>query len=142
MIVSKTWCHPVFVCISSWRRLYSEFRVRGRGCNASAHSSNSSLDAQKQELARELVLFNSVFCPGFQKGRVPSEKGTRVVNGRSKGHFSAVNGPSKGHFSMVNGRKRALLTSALEWHNKRCTAQSTLCVGNKKGKTELKAMCD
>ena len=35
--------------------------------------------------------------------------------------------------------KRALLTkSALEWLNKRCTAQSTLCVGNKKGKTELK----
>ena len=29
----------------------------------------------------------SMFCPGFQKGRVPSEKGT----------FSAVNGPSKGH---------------------------------------------
>ena len=29
----------------------------------------------------------SVFCPGFQKGRVPSEKGT----------FSAVSGPSKGH---------------------------------------------
>ena len=29
----------------------------------------------------------TVFCPGFQKGRVPSEKGT----------FSAVNGPSKGH---------------------------------------------
>ena len=28
------------------------------------------------------------------------------------------------------------------WLNKRCTAQSTLCVGNKKGKTELKAMCD
>ena len=26
---------------------------------------------------------NSVFCPGFQKSRVPSEKGT----------FSAVNGP-------------------------------------------------
>ena len=45
--------------------------------------------------------------------------------------------------SAVNGRKRALLTkSALEWHNKRCTAQSTLCVCNKKGKTELKAMCD
>ena len=59
-----------------------------------------------------------------------------------KGHFSAVNGPSKGHFSAVNGWKRALLTkSALEWLNKRCTAQSTLCVGNKKGKTELKAMC-
>ena len=48
-----------------------------------------------------------------------------------------------GMISAVNGRKRALLTkSALEWHNKRCTAQSTLCVGNKKGKTELKAMCD
>ena len=81
-MISKTWRHiipmvfQVFVCISSWRRLYSEFRVRGRGCNASAHSSNSSLDAQKQELARELVLFNSVFCPGFQKGRMPSEKGT------------------------------------------------------------------
>ena len=30
---------------------------------------------------------SAVFCPGFQKGRVPSENGT----------FSAVNGPSKGH---------------------------------------------
>ena len=29
----------------------------------------------------------SVFCPGFQKGRVPFEKGP----------FSAVSGPSKGH---------------------------------------------
>ena len=29
----------------------------------------------------------AVFCLGFQKGRVPSEKGT----------FSAVSGPSKGH---------------------------------------------
>ena len=29
----------------------------------------------------------TVFCPGFQKGRVPFEKGT----------FSAVSGPSKGH---------------------------------------------
>ena len=47
----------------------------------------------------------------------------------------------KGHFSAVNWRKRALFTkSALEWHNKRCTAQFTLCVGNKKGKTELKAV--
>ena len=40
----------------------------------------------------------SVFCPGFQKGRVPSQKGT----------FSAMNGLSKGHFSAVNGLKRAL----------------------------------
>ena len=42
----------------------------------------------------------------------------------------------QGMNSAVNGRKRALLLvltkSALEWHNKRCTAQSTLCVGNKK----------
>ena len=49
----------------------------------------------------------------------------------------------KGIISVVNGRKRALLTSSsLEWHNKRGTAQSTLCVDNKKDKTELKAMCD
>ena len=40
----------------------------------------------------------AVFCPGFQKGRVPSQKGK----------FSAVNGLSKGHFSAVNGLKRAL----------------------------------
>ena len=33
-----------------------------------------------------LVLLQQ-FCPGFQQGRVPSEKGT----------FSAVSGPSKGH---------------------------------------------
>ena len=75
---------------------------------------------------------------------MPSQKGT----------FSAVSGPSKGHnyrgelkkngiISTVNGRQRVLLTkSALEWHNKRGTAQSTLCVDNKKGKTKLKAMCD
>ena len=46
----------------------------------------------------------SVFCPDFQKGRVPSEKGTlnSAVNGPSKGHFSVVNGPSKGNFSAVN----------------------------------------
>ena len=30
-------------------------------------------------------LAEAVFCPGFQKGRLPSEKGT----------FSAVSGPSK-----------------------------------------------
>ena len=64
---------------------------------------------------------NAVFCPGFQKGRVPSEKGTfsavnglskghfSAVNGLSKGHFSTVNGPSKGHFSAVKGRIGALL---------------------------------
>ena len=40
----------------------------------------------------------TVFGPGFQKGRVPSQKGT----------FSAVNGLSKGHFSAVNGLKRAI----------------------------------
>ena len=55
-------------------------------------------------------LFNTcrettVFCPGFQKGRVPSQKG-RVPS--QKGTFSAVNGLSKGHFSAVNGLKRAL----------------------------------
>ena len=71
-----------------------------------------------------------------------------------KGIFSAVSGPSKGHnlfgelkkkgiISAVNVIKRALLTkSALEWHNKRGTAQSTLCMDNKKDKTEVKAMCD
>ena len=36
---------------------------------------------------QRIILVNSVFCQGFQKGRVPSEKGT----------FSAVSGPSKGH---------------------------------------------
>ena len=40
----------------------------------------------------------AVFCPGFQKGRVPSQKGK----------FCAVNRLSKGHFSAVNGLKRAL----------------------------------
>ena len=34
----------------------------------------------------------TVFCPGFQKGRVPSEKGI----------FSPVSGPSKGPISTVN----------------------------------------
>ena len=36
---------------------------------------------------RLIWLSVAVFCPGFQKGRVPSEKGT----------FSAVNGSTKGH---------------------------------------------
>ena len=38
-------------------------------------------------LVTQFVTCDPVFCPGFQKGRVPSEKGT----------FSAVSGPSKGH---------------------------------------------
>ena len=37
-------------------------------------------------------------------------------------------------------KKGTTKKSALEWLNKRCTVQSTLCVANKKGKTELKAM--
>ena len=45
-------------------------------------------------------------------------------------------------FINIDNCERPLTKSALEWFNKRCTAQSTLCVGNKKGKTELKAMCD
>ena len=36
---------------------------------------------------RRIHKATSVFCPGFQKGMVSSEKGT----------FSAVNGPTKGH---------------------------------------------
>ena len=87
---------------------------------------------------------NAVFCPGFQKGRVPSEKGTfSAVSEPSKGHNLRGELKKKGIISAVNGRKRELLTkSVLESHNKRCTAQSTQCVDNKKGKRELKAMCD
>ena len=52
----------------------------------------------------------SVFCPGFQKGRVPSEKGTfSVVNGPSKGHHQRGERKKKGTISAVNGTKRALL---------------------------------
>ena len=94
---------------------------------------------------RLLVLTTtSVFCPGFQKGRVPSERGTLARwTDRQKDTLARWTDRQKGIISAVNGWKRALLTkSALEWLNKRCTAQSTLCVGNKKGKTELKAMCD
>ena len=58
---------------------------------------------------------------------------------RQKGTISAVNWRKGHNYSPVN-RRRALLTkNAVEWHNKRGTAQSTLCVGNKNGKTELKA---
>ena len=76
---------------------------------------------KKQKNIDIVDIYISVFCPGFQKGRVPSQKGTfsavnglskghfSAVNGLSKGHFSAVNGPSKGHFSAVKGRIGALL---------------------------------
>ena len=50
-------------------------------------------------MTRYHMLLYAVFCPGFHKGRVPSQKGT----------FRAVNGPSKGHISAVNGRKGAQL---------------------------------
>ena len=51
-----------------------------------------------------------MFCTGFQKGRVPSQKGIfRAVNGLSKGHFSAVNGLLKGHFSAVKDRQEGNL---------------------------------
>ena len=64
---------------------------------------------------------------------------------------SAVNGPDRqnGTISVVNWRKRAQLawwtgekcTINMWMDNERGTAQSTLCVDNKKDKTEL-AMCD
>ena len=65
-----------------------------------------------------------------------SEKGTlSAVSGPSKGHNYRGELTKKGIISAVNGRKRRLLTkSALEWHNKRGTAQSTLCMDNKNGK--------
>ena len=53
----------------------------------------------------------SVFCPGFQKGRVPSEEGTfSAVNGTSKGHNQRGERKKKGTISVVNGTKRGLLT--------------------------------
>ena len=75
---------------------------------------------------------------------MPSEKGTfSAVSGPSKGYNLRGELKKKGIISVANERKRALLTkSALEWQNKRGIAQSTLCVDNKEGKTELKAMCD
>ena len=52
-----------------------------------------------------------MFCPGFQKGRVPSEKGTfSAVSGPSKGYNLRGERKKKGTISAVNGRKRALLT--------------------------------
>ena len=52
------------------------------------HAEQILIDSLKSIVETRFVCLHiSVFCPGFQKGRVPSEKGT----------FSAVNGPSKGH---------------------------------------------
>ena len=49
----------------------------------------------------------SVFCPGFQKGRVPSEKGTfSAMNGASKGHNQRGELEKKGTISAVNGREK------------------------------------
>ena len=70
----------------------------------------------------------------FKIGRVPSENGTfSAVNGPSKGTISVVNWRKRALITAVNGRKRALLTRWMD--NKRDTAQSTLCVDNKKDKT-------
>ena len=56
-------------------------------------------------------VIGTVFCPGFQKGRVPPEKGTfSAVNGPSKGHHWRNERKIKGTISAVNGIKRALLT--------------------------------
>ena len=70
-----------FVCV--------QFKMAAESCSGLLAQSDRYLFKIKQ---------HTVFCPGFQKGRVPSQKGT----------FSAVNGLSKGHFSAVNGLKRAL----------------------------------
>ena len=79
----------------------------------------------------------------FKRAGCHLKKGTfSAVSGQSKGHNYHGELKKKGIISTVNGRKRALLTkSVLEWHNKRGTAQSTLCVDNKMAK-QLKAMCD
>ena len=52
----------------------------------------------------------TVFCPGFQKGRVPFENGTfSAVNGPSKGHNERGERNKKGTISAVHGRKMAHL---------------------------------
>ena len=64
------------------------------GCGPTVVSKGGGVQIDRQRETASLYSrsaltrrYNTVFCPGFQKGRVPSEKGT----------FSAVNGPSKGH---------------------------------------------
>ena len=52
----------------------------------------------------------NLFSPVFQKGRVPSEKGTySAVNGPSIGHNYCGELEKKGTISTVNGRKREQL---------------------------------
>ena len=46
----------------------------------------------------------TVFCPGFENGRVPSEKGQNQRGERNK----------KGTVNAVNGTKTALLTRSME----------------------------
>ena len=72
----------------------THFTIFGPQCSAHNYSSCTiRLNGQDIKHVNECKFLgiyldtHSVFCPGFQKGRVPSEKGT----------FSAVNGPSKGH---------------------------------------------
>ena len=51
-----------------------------------------------------------MFCPGFQKGRVPSEKGTFSAVNEEKWHNQRSELNKKGTINAVNGTKRALLT--------------------------------
>ena len=67
----------------------NEFQAVNRGYRSNLpHMNENMFTALSLVFIRILTMKPiTVFCPGFQKGRVPSEKGT----------FSAVNGPSKGH---------------------------------------------
>ena len=68
-------------------RYYRKQKNRKEGFWLTQYIFDKFFTAITTKIHRHVYHVYSVFCPGFQKGRVPSEKGT----------FSAVNGPSKGH---------------------------------------------
>ena len=84
----RTTCHIVMYVLGARRRQNKDsLAVQGRR-HGGVHSKKNCqklLSASTEPAGSPWKL--PVFCPGFQKGRVPSEKGT----------FSAVSGPSKGH---------------------------------------------
>ena len=67
--------------------LGEETEVRGEWLLGHPRGQRALATTHTVHEARQVKVMSPVFCPGFQKGRVPSEKGT----------FSAVSGPSKGH---------------------------------------------
>ena len=102
--------------ISRCDRAYDRDNAAVKRC--SAQSKEEEVLGSRCDMYRD----TSMLYPGFQKGRVPSEKSTRAVSGASIGHNWRGELKKKGTISTVKTEEKCLEHGTIKeaQHNQRC----------------------